>query len=48
MKAAKAFFRSARATMGFRPKRVMTDGHGSYARAIRTVLGNPVSHRTSA
>lgn len=29
MKAAKAFFRSARTTMGFRPDRVTTDGHGS-------------------
>ena len=47
MKAAKAFFRSARATMGFRPDRVTTDGHGSYPRAIRTVLGNAVRHRTS-
>jgi len=48
MKAAKAFFRSARATMGFRPDRVTTDGHGSYPRAIRTVLGKVVRHRTSA
>jgi putative transposase len=48
MQAAKAFFRSARATMGFRPDRVTTDGHGSYPRAIRTVLGKPVRHRTSA
>ncbi len=48
MKAAKAFFRSARATMGFRPDRVTTDGHGSYPRAIRTVLGKTVRHRTSA
>ena len=48
MKAAKAFFRSARATMGFRPERVTTDGHGSYPRAIRTVLGKRVRHRTSA
>ena len=48
MRAAKAFFRSARATMGFRPDRVTTDGHGSYARAIRTVLGKAVRHRTSA
>ena len=30
MKAAQAFFRSAKATMGFRPDRVTTDGHGSY------------------
>jgi len=48
MKAAKAFFRSARATMGFRPDRVTTDGHGSYPRAIRTVLGEVIRHRTSA
>ena len=48
IKAAKAFFRSARATMGLRPDRVTTDGHGSYSRAIRNVLGNAVYHRTSA
>jgi putative transposase len=48
MQAAKAFFRSAKATMGFRPDRVTTDGHGSYPRAIRTVLGKTVRHRTSA
>ena len=48
MQTAKAFFRSARATMGFRPDRVTTDGHGSYPRAIRTVLGKTVRHRTSA
>jgi putative transposase len=46
MQAAKAFFRSARATMGFRPDRVTTDGHGSYPRAIRSVLGKTVQHRT--
>jgi transposase-like protein len=47
MRAAKAFFRSARATMGFRPDKVTMDGHGSYPRAIRTVLGRTVRHRTS-
>jgi putative transposase len=47
MQAAKAFFRSARATMGIQPDRVTTDGHGSYPRAIRTVLGKAVQHRTS-
>ena len=47
MKAAKALFRSARATIGFRPDRVTTDGHGSYPRAIRSVLGKTVRHRTS-
>ena len=48
MKAAKAFFRSARATMGFRPDRMTTDGHGSYPRAIHLVPGGAVRHRTSA
>ena len=48
MRAAKAFFRSARATMGSRPDRVTTDGHGSYPRVIRSVLGKTVRHRTSA
>ena len=48
MKAAKAFLRSARATAGFRPNRVTTAGHGSYPRAIRSVLGKRVRHRTSA
>jgi putative transposase len=48
MRAAKAFFRSAKATMGFKPDRVTTDGHGSYPRAIRAVLGGAVRHRTSA
>ncbi len=48
MQAAKTFFRSARATMGFRPERVTTDGHGSYPRAIRSILGKTVWHRTSA
>jgi putative transposase len=48
MKTARAFFRFAKATMGFRPDRVTTDGHGSYPRAIRSVLGKTVRHRTSA
>ena len=47
MAAAKAFFRSAQATTGFRPGRVTTDGHGSYPSAIRTTLGCTVRHRTS-
>jgi putative transposase len=48
MAAAKAFFRSARATMSFRPDRVTTDGHGSYPRAIQSILGERVRHRTNA
>jgi putative transposase len=44
MKAAQAFFRSAKATTGFRPDRVTTSdfGHGSYPQAIRSVLGKTV------
>src|SRR3954465_13532124 len=45
MTAAKAFFRSARAVTGVTPARVTTDGHDSYPRAIRTVLGDGVKHR---
>lgn len=41
-------FRSARATIGFRPERVTTDGRASYPRAIRSVLGKTIRHRTSA
>jgi len=48
VKAAKSFFRSAKAIMVFRPERVTTDDHDSYPRAIRTVLGKAVRHRTSA
>ncbi|MGI4795860.1 MAG: DDE-type integrase/transposase/recombinase [Janthinobacterium lividum] len=48
MKAAKAFFRSARATMCFQLDRVTTDGHVSYPGAIPMVLGQVVRHRTSA
>src|SRR4051812_49559781 len=48
MAAAQAFFRSAKAAIGITPDRVTTDGHGSYPRAIRTVLGRRVVHRTSA
>ena len=47
MAGAQAFFRSAMATMGFQPDRVTTDGHGLYSRAIRTVLGRTLQHRTS-
>ncbi len=48
MAAAQAFFRSAKATAGFAPDRVTTDGHGSYPRAIRSTLGRKVRHRTNA
>jgi putative transposase len=48
MTAATVVCRSAKATMGFGPDRVTTDGHGSYPRAIRTTLGWKVQHRPSA
>ena len=48
MAAAQAFFRSAKAATGVTPDRVTTDGHGSYPRAIRAVLGRRVVHRTNA
>jgi putative transposase len=47
MKAAKAFFRSAKSVTGVTPDRVTTDRHDSYPRAIRTTLGKRVRHRTS-
>ena len=47
MAAAKAFFRSAKTVTGVTPDRVTTDGHDSYPRAIRTVLGTGVRHRDS-
>lgn len=47
MKAARAFFRSAKAVTGLIPDRVTTDGHDSYKRVIRTELGRGVHHRTS-
>ena len=47
MRAAKTFFRSAKAVTGVIPDRVTTDGHDSYPRAIRTELGKGVRHRTS-
>jgi transposase-like protein len=47
MKAAKSFFRSAKAVTGIAPDRVTTDGHDSYPRAIRTELGKEVRHRTN-
>ena len=44
---AKAFFASAKMVTGVTPDRVITDGHDSYPRAIRTVLGIRVRHRDS-
>src|SRR5579863_4582375 len=44
MAAAKAFFKSARTVTGWKPKRVTTDGHTSYPRAIKGTLGKRVEH----
>jgi DDE superfamily endonuclease len=45
--AAKAFFKQAIETVGHKPERVMTDGHGAYPQAIRRALGRKTVHRTS-
>ncbi|GHO80147.1 hypothetical protein KSD_79180 [Ktedonobacter sp. SOSP1-85] len=45
MDAAKRFFKQALETVGHAPERVTTDGHDSYPRAIREVLGGEVLHR---
>jgi putative transposase len=43
--AAKGFFRSAQSVVGQKPKRVITDGHTAYRRAIRETLGKKVEHQ---
>jgi len=45
--AAEAFFRSAWIVTGVTPERITTDGHDAYPRAIRTVFGEQVTHRTN-
>ncbi len=48
MGAAQRFFRSAQSMVNSAPKQVTTDGHDSYPRAIRDILGPKVKHRCSA
>jgi putative transposase len=48
MAAAQRFFRSTLAVVDKPPKQITTDGHDSYPRAIREVLGAEVEHRCSA
>jgi putative transposase len=48
MAAAQSFFRGAVSAMGKIPRQVTSDGHDSYPRAIREVLGTKVEHRCSA
>ena len=47
LKAARAFFRSAKVVTGVVPARVTTDGHDSDPAATRSELGRDVRHRTS-
>jgi putative transposase len=44
---AKRFFTGAKDVVGHKPSRVTTDGHDSYPRAIRRILGRKVVHRTN-
>src|SRR5262245_44993815 len=48
MAAAKAFFPGAVSAIGKIPREATSDGHDSYPRAIREVLGPKVAHRCSA
>jgi putative transposase len=48
MQAAQQFFQSALSIAGQAPQQVTTDGHDSYPRAIREVLGTAVEHRNNA
>lgn len=47
MASARRFFMQAKEVVGHKPTKVTTDGHESYPRAIRRVLGRKVVHRTS-
>jgi transposase-like protein len=47
MAAAESFFVSAKMVIGVTPNRVTTDGHDSYPRAIRTILGAGARYRDS-
>jgi putative transposase len=47
MDAAQRFFQQVLQTVDHAPERVTTDGHTSYPRAIREILGSDVVHRTT-
>src|SRR6266700_1993406 len=47
MDAAQRFFQQALQTVGHAPERVTTDGHDSYPRAIREILGGDVLHQSN-
>jgi len=48
MGAAKRFLRGAKSVTGLNPLRATTDGHPSYPRAIKEILGSQVLHRVNA
>jgi putative transposase len=48
MAAAQRFFRGTLSVIDRAPRQVTSDGHDSYPRAIREVLGHNVEHRCSA
>jgi putative transposase len=48
MAAAQQFFRKTLSAAGQAPQQVTTDGHNSYPRAIREILGSDVEHRDNA
>ena len=47
LEAAKEFFKRAIKIVGPKPERVTTDGHDSYPKALRKVIGKKVMHRTN-
>jgi putative transposase len=47
MDAAQQFFKQALEVCGHTPEKVTTDGHASYPRAVREILGSGVQHRTN-
>jgi transposase-like protein len=47
MEAAQRFFKQAVEVCGSVPEQVTTDGHSSYPRAIREIMGETVQHRTN-
>lgn len=47
MSAAKRFFASATRVTGTKPKRIATDKHPAYPRAISTTIGKRIKHRTN-
>jgi putative transposase len=47
MDSAKRFLKQAKEVTGCTPERVTTDGHDSYPRALRRILGRKAEHRTN-